>query len=363
MTKQINIGIIRCSSIGDVVLTTASITTISKLYKNVQIFWFGTGTPLKLIQESYPNIKAIEIKNKDINCHLKKIDILIDFQVNLRSLLILFRYKFTTFNRCYIHKKNSFQRISYIIKSYLFGRTQTHQKKSTLTYQYQQIIATTLKALKMTKSEYKNLTNVETNTLKPQLLVSNLVEKQNTTKKNVTYICLAPGASYKTKRAPVEVFHTIFYNISTYYETTSLKKPTVIILGDKNDITIAEQISQKLYSIQFEVINLTGKLMLQQLPEVIKKSKVVICNDSAIGHISEAIDIPVVSLFGPTSENFGFAPHLKKSKVFSSSIGCRPCSKHGKHPCRYSDHKCFTQLDKKHIGKTIFNIAVNNDKN
>src|SRR5690606_38416017 len=63
-----------------------------------------------------------------------------------------------------------------------------------------------------------------------------------------------------------------------------------------------------------------------------------------LGHIAESVDTPTAILFGPTIESFGFAPRMKKSRAFSASTGCRPCSKHGKVDCRFGDKLCFLSI-------------------
>ena len=61
-------------------------------------------------------------------------------------------------------------------------------------------------------------------------------------------------------------------------------------------------------------IDLRGKLMLFELPELISKASVVVSNDSAPLHIASAIGTPTLALFGPTKkEQYGPYPMGQKT--------------------------------------------------
>ena len=77
-------------------------------------------------------------------------------------------------------------------------------------------------------------------------------------------------------------------------------------------------------------------------------------NDSAMAHLSEAVGTPAGVLFGPTTESFGFSPHLKTSRSFSADVGCRPCSKHGHIPCRYQYKRCFYDICEEEVVSFLY---------
>jgi heptosyltransferase-2 len=51
-------------------------------------------------------------------------------------------------------------------------------------------------------------------------------------------------------------------------------------------------------------------------------------------HLAEAAGVPVLAFFGPTVRGFGFAPWRRESRVLEREMPCRPCSLHGRKPCR-----------------------------
>jgi len=55
------IGIMRTSSIGDVVLATSCIRLIQETLPNAQILWLGKAPALSIIRDAFPKMECIEI--------------------------------------------------------------------------------------------------------------------------------------------------------------------------------------------------------------------------------------------------------------------------------------------------------------
>ena len=58
-------------------------------------------------------------------------------------------------------------------------------------------------------------------------------------------------------------------------------------------------------------------------------------------HLATAVGTPVVALFGPTVEAFGFFPYRAQSTVLQLPLGCRPCSSKGGPRCPLVHHQCL----------------------
>ncbi len=163
------------------------------------------------------------------------------------------------------------------------------------------------------------------------------------------WIAIAPGASYETKQAPLEIFSESLALLRQFLKSSEiLTKLGLLFLGDERDLAICEKLSS---AIQWQgpTLNLAGKLSLWENSVALRQTICLLSNDSALGHIAEAVETPILVLFGPTVEGFGFAPRKKESRAFSSLIGCRPCSKHGKAQCRFGDKLCFWQISREDI--------------
>lgn len=98
----------------------------------------------------------------------------------------------------------------------------------------------------------------------------------------------------------------------------------VVITGSENDAEEANALITALKNIK--LINACGKTTVNQLACLIKKCCVYICGDSAPLHIAAAMGVPFVALFGPTDP----ARHLPPSKdsvVLKKNLACSPCYK------------------------------------
>ena len=95
----------------------------------------------------------------------------------------------------------------------------------------------------------------------------------------------------------------------------------VVLLGDEGTKQAAKRIEK---SVSPPPLNLCGKTTLRALPQVVKNLKVFITPDTATLHLSLALGIPTIALFGPTSPE----RHTVKSKelyVFCEKMPCSFC--------------------------------------
>lgn len=150
-------------------------------------------------------------------------------------------------------------------------------------------------------------------------------------------VVIAPGASFKPKRWPVEKFYEVAL------EVLSQGQANCVVVGGPEDnfCSIFDELEEK-YPNRFR--NLQGKLGLYESMEVVAKSSLLIGNDSLMAHVAESCSIPVFSIFGPTSQSFGFSPRLENSKTFSVDLWCRPCSTTGSKACFRKKQYCMTMV-------------------
>ncbi len=151
------------------------------------------------------------------------------------------------------------------------------------------------------------------------------------------YSVISPSSKHFTKTYPADKF-------ISYINSHPDEK--FILTGDvtEKDKKICGYIESRCSN----TINLCGKLDISKLAGLICHSKYVICNDSAILHLSEALGKEVNSVFGSTVKEFGFFPQLKESKVFEVKyLECRPCSHIGRDKCPKGHFKCMEENELK----------------
>ena len=129
----------------------------------------------------------------------------------------------------------------------------------------------------------------------------------------------------------------------------------VYLLGGPKEVDEAEAIIEACG--QPNIKSFCGKLSLDQTALLIKKSKVLLSNDTGLMHIGAAFKKSIVSFWGCTKPSLGFAPYAAASDSVEiiSNISKRPCSKHGK-SCKHKSLGCIKFIDSKDIEKAVLKL-------
>ena len=154
--------------------------------------------------------------------------------------------------------------------------------------------------------------------------------------KNEPYYCLAPASVWFTKQAPPAVWQYVM-------EKFDEEGVRFYLLGGPNDYELCESI--KLISQRNNVHNLAGKLSLMQSAVLMKDAKRNFVNDSGPLHIASAGNAPVSAFFCSTIPEFGFGPLSDDSSVIEvKDLDCRPCGLHGHKACPKGHFHCGNGL-------------------
>lgn len=120
----------------------------------------------------------------------------------------------------------------------------------------------------------------------------------------------------------------------------------VILVGDKTDQPVCSYVQQNSCA---GIINLCGRTTLGELAALLKKSKFLITNDSAVMHLASYLNVPVAALFGPTDEK-KYGPWSENCIVIKKDIFCRPCQKA---ICRFGTLACLASVKPEDVFKQI----------
>jgi heptosyltransferase-2 len=314
--------VIRFSSLGDVVLTTA-------IYPNLKLKWpeteltVLTKAPYAPVFANNPHVNHVQIYDSHIQSFSElaaeikkeKFDVIIDLQGNFRSWWIRF---LSGAPLTVVVRKNMWARYFLLY----FKRSLASLQKS-----FRERVLDTLAALDVP------IKNTET-----ELFVKNNDSLLSTygILPTLKLIGIAPGAKHKTKMWGVDKFTEAANRLAAGGGAQ------IIILGDKSDRPVCDEIAK---NITVPYVNLAGWTNLEDLSFVVSKLNFLLTNDSGLMHMGEAHKIPLVALFGPTVRSFGFAPYRTTSRVAEVELPCRPCTLHGSEKCPLSHHMCMTELD------------------
>lgn len=133
----------------------------------------------------------------------------------------------------------------------------------------------------------------------------------------------------------------------------------VVLLGGKEDMQRAEEIEA---AIGNHVWNSCGRLRLGQSAWMIEHARAVISNDTGLMHIAAAFRKPVVSVWGNTVPSLGMYPYIVSNPervaiVEIKNLGCRPCSKIGFPACPKGHFNCMEQIDPKAIAESVRQVT------
>ena len=184
------------------------------------------------------------------------------------------------------------------------------------------------------------------------------------------YYAFVIGGTYKTKILPPVKIAEVLKKIN---------KP-VILLGGPDDVERAEEIislvngqqttdnvdinsqiqkdSQIFRFSDFQILNLVGKINLEQSASIVKNADSVLTNDTGLMHIAAAFHKNIVSVWGNTVPELGMYPYLPKEPekchiIECNDVRCRPCSKLGFKECPKKHFRCMMEIDVESIVENL----------
>ncbi len=139
-------------------------------------------------------------------------------------------------------------------------------------------------------------------------------------------VVLCPGAKHFTKRWPIENWVKLAQELKT-------RGYSIVVCGTKNEEADCTRVAN-------------GERVLIDVPlgelgNVMRQAQAVICHDSGLMHLAVGYNVPVIAIFGPTVEKFGFFPFRAQARVLQNELSCRPCTAFGGSKCPKVHHNCM----------------------
>lgn len=167
-------------------------------------------------------------------------------------------------------------------------------------------------------------------------------------RKDKKWIGLAPFAKHATKIWPLENYPTLIANILE-------KTPALFFLfgAGEREIKYFESLRKKHPEA---CVIAAGELKIRQEIAVMKHLDVMICVDSANMHLAALAGVAVVSIWGGTHPDVGFAPFGSSSttiQITRDELPCRPCSVFGRETCYIGGFPCLTRITSEVIAEQV----------
>lgn len=149
---------------------------------------------------------------------------------------------------------------------------------------------------------------------------------------------VAPGSIWPTKRWPED------YVVKA---VAALKQRGwhIVLSGSRDDEALCTRIAE-----HAGVVSLAGKTGLPETLALLAHADLLLSNDSAPTHLANLVNCPVLTIFGPTSTEFGFAPRGSLDRVIEQEhLACRPCSIHGQKTCPLGTLACMREVSPERV--------------
>lgn len=148
-----------------------------------------------------------------------------------------------------------------------------------------------------------------------------------------TLVALAPGAAHMTKRWPPEYWQALVRRLRISSD--------MVVLGGTAERALGEDLVD---AGGGRVANAAGRFSLSGSAALLKRARVLAGGDTGVTHLATAVGTPVIALYGPGVEEFGFFPYNARAHVLQRALPCRPCSTHGGPRCPLGHHKCLRDI-------------------
>lgn len=144
------------------------------------------------------------------------------------------------------------------------------------------------------------------------------------------FVVLAPGAGSYLKRWGAHRFREVAHYLVA-------QRMPVVLMGSAEEREIAEEVGKH---VSKPIVNACGLLALREVAALLSIARLVICNDSAIMHLANEENIPVVSVFGPTDER-KYAQFRSAERVIRRRMACAPCERAH---CLFTRQACLDDI-------------------
>ena len=295
------IAIVKLSSLGDIVHSMVVLQFIKKHYPESVIDWV-VDKRFKGILKNNPHINQIHTvnlhkinKDKSLKLFFTEVfkarkfgqyDVVIDLQGLIKSAIIT---KFISSRKKVGFDKNS---IRERLASFFYNQKVAIGYDQNTIERYVKLTSEALR-IKITKDDIIN---------KELYLFS----KSKFLIPQTPYIVLVTGSTWQSRNYPKEKFLQVVQDI---------KKSCIVVWGSEQ-----EKEKAKWMSGESDYIQLMPKLSLDDLKCVISHASLLIGNDTGPSHMSWALNIPSIILFGPTPIERAFQTPINTVLSSSSKI-------------------------------------------
>lgn len=160
-------------------------------------------------------------------------------------------------------------------------------------------------------------------------------------------VALAPGAAHFTKRWPPHQWIALARQLAGTHD--------IVIVGGRAERDIATVIAA---AAGDRAVSAAGQYPLDGTAALLKRAVSLVAGDTGVLHLATAVGTPVVGLYGPTIEAFGYFPYAAPAVTLQHQLGCRPCSSQGGPVCPLGHHDCLVKMMPEEVLAAVETLAA-----
>ncbi|MGE3182162.1 MAG: lipopolysaccharide heptosyltransferase I [Phycisphaerae bacterium] len=146
------------------------------------------------------------------------------------------------------------------------------------------------------------------------------------------FVAVVPGARWPSKQWPIAKLT----EVSQWLRAQGMP---IVLLGAPDERAAAEEICT---AVGAGAHNLAGATSLRELSAILERASSVVCMDSGPMHIAAALQLPTISIFGPTNPARTGPYSDAATVVRRDALPCMPCYRR---ICPLGHHNCMNELE------------------
>lgn len=157
-------------------------------------------------------------------------------------------------------------------------------------------------------------------------------------------VALAPGASF----GPSKLWPAAYF--ARVADALRADGARPVLVGSPGERPLARAVRE---AAAGPVADLVGALSLGSLKALLRRARLLVCNDAGARHVAVAFGVPCVVLLGPTSLA-KTDMNLERVRVLHEDVDCRPCYER---ECP-TDHRCLARIPPRRVVETARSLLA-----
>jgi heptosyltransferase-1 len=323
--KDLRIGIIRLSSLGDIIHTLPAVTQLRQILPNARISWIVEPAGARLLEnfDCYDEIILFKLKTEKglnkvselrslVKRYRYRFDVIFDFQGLIKSAVLSFLLKGLRYG---FHRNNLKERVA----RFFYNRTMApFDENRHVIFKNWKLVRSFLLEISSETGSKIQIGLVPPEEITPQYSLSQdhdspAVEKfltvNNLWKQN--YLILNVGGGWDTKILSAEQYISLVRGIQNWI-------PVVLLWGNQKEKQLAERINRESDAVISEFFS------FDDLIRLIRYAGILVTADTLALHLADVVGTSSVGIFGPSSP-FRNGSLLKKSISVYENTECGFC--------------------------------------